>query len=57
MRLWRRMILKSLIQRRKSFNNSEAQEKVNNIEEKIDEITIKEQEIASLENDLLGSFV
>ena len=39
----------------KIFNNSEAQEKVNNIEEKIDEITIKEQEIASLENDLLGS--
>ena len=39
----------------KTFNNSEAQEKVNNIEEKIDEITIKEQEIASLENDLLGS--
>ena len=39
----------------KTFNNSEAQEKMNNVEEKIDEITIKEQEIASLENDLLGS--
>ena len=50
MRLLRKMILKRLIQRIKSFKNSEAQEKVNNIEEKIDEITIKEQEITSLEN-------
>jgi hypothetical protein len=39
----------------KIFNNSEAQEKANNVEEKVDEITIKEQEIASLENDLFDS--
>jgi hypothetical protein len=39
----------------KTFNNSEAQEKANNVEEKIDEITIREQEISALQNSLITS--
>ena len=49
MRLLRKMILKRAYSTDITYKNNEAQEKANNIEGKIDEITIKEQEITSLE--------